>query len=216
MELYSGPLSLFSGKVRIVLDEKRIPYELISVPFSRATSYEPKHPMVVRLNPKQQVPVLVDGDLAVYDSTLINEYLEDRYPEPPLLPREPQAKARCRQLEAAADEVLFPHVMTLIYEVFYEPVGRARDEERIAAARRAIAEHYAGLERTIGEGTYLCGDFTVADVGYFLTVTFASNLGAPLTDAEPRLKAWYDRVLARPSVQREVQGLMAAAGNRGS
>lgn len=52
-----------------MLDEKRLPYEPISVPFSRATSYRPRHPMVVRVNPKQRVPVLVDGDLAIYDSS---------------------------------------------------------------------------------------------------------------------------------------------------
>jgi len=93
MRLYSGPLSLFTGKVRIALDEKGLEYELVSVPFSRAAGYEPKHPEVVRLNPKRQVPVLVDGDLALYDSTLILEYLEDRHPSPPLLPADPAARA---------------------------------------------------------------------------------------------------------------------------
>src|SRR5262245_20044105 len=72
MILYSGPMSLFTGKVRIALGEKGLAYELVSVPFSRA-GYEPKHPKVVELNPKRQVPVLVDGDLAIYDSTIILE-----------------------------------------------------------------------------------------------------------------------------------------------
>jgi len=89
------------------------------VPFSRA-GYEPKHPKVLELNPKRQVPVLVDGDVAIYDSTIIFEYLEDRYPEPALYPRDPARKARCRVLEAAADEILFPPVWDLIREVFYK------------------------------------------------------------------------------------------------
>lgn len=210
MKLYSGPLSLFTGKVRIVLDEKQIPYELVSVPFDRTAGYQPKHPFVVAKNPKQQVPVLEDGDLTIYDSTVINEYLEDRHPVPALFPRDAAAKARCRQAEAAADELLFPHVLELIREVFYTPEGRPRDEERIAAARRAIADHYASLETSLGDARYLCGEFSVADVGYFLTITFATNLGAPLGDAHPRLNAWYARVFERPSVQREVQGLLAA------
>ena len=107
MILYSGPMSLFTGKVRIALDEKGLDYELVSVPFSRA-GYQPKHPKVLELNPKQQVPVLVDGEVAIYDSTIIFEYLEDRHPSPPLYPREPGQRARCRVLEAAADEILFP------------------------------------------------------------------------------------------------------------
>ena len=210
MRLYSGPLSLFTGKVRIALDEKGLDYELVSVPFSRSAGYEPKHPEVVRLNPKRQVPVLVDGDLALYDSTLILEYLEDRHPMPPLLPPDAAARARCRQLEGAADEILFPRVFDLIQEVFYkgEP---ARDDARIASARAAIADHYAELERRLDGGSYLAGDYSIADIGYFMTVTFAANLGAPLGDAHPRLRAWYERVLARPAVGRELARLLAAS-----
>src|SRR5438876_3650833 len=114
MKLYSGPLSLFTGKVRIALDEKGLAYERIDVPFSRARGYTPKHPDVVALNPKAQVPVLVDGELVLYDSTLILEYLEERYPAASLYPADSIGRARCRQAEAASDEILFPHVWTLI------------------------------------------------------------------------------------------------------
>ena len=86
MQLYSGPLSLFTAKVRIALDEKRLPYERIEVGWSLASRYRPHHPEVVARNPKAQVPVLVDGDVTVYDSTQILEYLEERAPEPPLYP----------------------------------------------------------------------------------------------------------------------------------
>jgi glutathione S-transferase len=211
MRLYSGPLSLFTGKVRIALDEKGLAYELVSVPFSRASGYQPKHPDVLRINPKQQVPVLVDDGLELYDSTLILEYLEDRYPSPALLPSDPVARAGCRTLEAAADEVLFPCVFELVSEVFYKRDEGARDQARMARARQAIAAHYDGLERTMVNGDHLCGVFTIADIAYFLTVTFATNLGAPLTAAHPKLQAWYVRVLERPSVQKEVQGLLAAS-----
>ena len=108
MKLYSGPLDLFLAKVRIALGEKRLAHDLIQVGWSRATAYEPHHPDVVALNPKRQVPVLVDGDVVVCDSTLIFEYLEDRYPEPRLLPAGVAQRARCRQQEWAADEVGSP------------------------------------------------------------------------------------------------------------
>jgi len=210
MILYSGPLSLFTGKVRIALDEKGLEYELVSVPFTRA-GYEPKHPKVVELNPKRQVPVLVDGALAIYDSTIIFEYLEDRHPAPALYPRDPTHKARCRVLEAAADEILFPSVWELIREVFYKPDGTERDETAVASAKEAIAAHYAGLERRLGEHPYLCGaDVSVADVGYFMTITFATSLGQGLGERHRGLQAWYGRVLARPAFARELERLMAA------
>ena len=209
MKLYSGPLSLFTGKVRVALDEKGLAHELVSVPFSRSGGYQPKHPDVLAINPKGQVPVLVDSSLALYDSTIILEYLEDRYPSPPLYPKDVAERARCRQAEAAADEILFPPVFELISEVFYKPGGE-RDEQRIARARAAIAQHHEGLERRLAERPYLCGEFSVADIAYGLTLTFAASLGAALADAHPRLRAWYERVLARPSVAKEVAGLAAA------
>ncbi len=210
MILYSGPLSLFTGKVRIALDEKGLAYELVSVPFSRA-GYEPKHPKVVELNPKSQVPVLADGDLAIYDSTIICEYLEDRHPAPALYPRDPARKARCRVLEAAADEIFFPPVWELIREVFYKPDGADCDEAAVASAKQAIVAHYDGLERELGGQPYLCGsDATVADIGYFMFVTSATSLGQGLTDAHAGLQGWYGRCLARPAFGRELERLMSA------
>ena len=77
--IYSGPLSMFGAKVQIAALEKGIPFELVMVPFTKDDAYEPKHPEVLRVNPvKQQVPVLVDGEVGLFDSTQIFEYLEDR------------------------------------------------------------------------------------------------------------------------------------------
>src|SRR5687768_17050006 len=106
MKLYSGPLSLFSRKVEIALGEKGLDYERISVPFTQTRGYSPKHPDVLAVNPKGQVPVLVDGDLSLYDSTIILEYLEDAYPEPPLFPADAAERAQCRLYELLADEIL--------------------------------------------------------------------------------------------------------------
>ena len=209
MILYSGPMSLFTGKVRIALDEKGIPYELVSVPFSRA-GYQPKHPKVLELNPKSQVPVLVDGEVVVYDSTIMFEYLEDVHPLPALYPRDAGRRAQCRVMEAAADEIFFPSVWELIREVFYKADGAGRDEAAVAAAKQAIATHYDRLERQLGEQPFLCGELSVADIGYFMFITSATSLGQGLTEAHPGLQAWYGRVLARPAFSRELERLMTA------
>ena len=66
----SMPLSLFSRKVEIALRDKSITFEREMVPFTQAHGYEPRHPVVLAVNPKRQVPVLIDGDLALFDLTL--------------------------------------------------------------------------------------------------------------------------------------------------
>src|ERR671922_2906644 len=91
LRLYSGPLSMFGAKAQIAALEKGLEFELVMVPFE--TAYEPKHPEVLRVNPKQQVPVLIHGDLEIFDSTQIFEYLEDLQPDPPLWPRAIAARA---------------------------------------------------------------------------------------------------------------------------
>src|SRR4029077_12355853 len=98
MKLYSGPLSMFGAKAEIAAREKGLDFELIMVPFEMKTLYQPKHPEVLRINPKRQVRVLMEGDVEIFDSTQIFEYFETVKPEPALWPLEPKARARARLL----------------------------------------------------------------------------------------------------------------------
>lgn len=211
MKLYSGPLSLFTAKVRIALDEKGIQYELLSVPFSRAAGYSPKLPEMLAINPKGQVPVLIDDDLSIYDSTLLLEYLEERNPEPALFPKDIKERARCRQFEAASDEIFFPKVFDLVSEVFYKPDPATRDAAKVEKAKEAIAVEYDRLERALAGRDFLCRQFTVADIAYFLTMMFATTLGAPPGSTHSNVAAWSARVASRPAVAREIEGMTAAS-----
>lgn len=205
MKLYSGPLSLFTAKVRIALDEKQLAYERIEVGWSPANRYLPHHPDVAALNPKKEVPVLIDGDTVVYDSTLIFEYLEDRFPEPPLYPQEPEARADARQTEAHADEVLFPFVWNLIEEVFYPAPAEGRQGGRRKTAIDAIAARHVELDKRLSDRSFLCSDaFGVADIATFVFLNAAGTLGAPVSDSLSALHAWLERVGARPAVAKEV------------
>jgi glutathione S-transferase len=205
--LYSGPLSLFSAKARIALGEKQLDHELIQVGWSRAKAYEPHHPEVVARNPKRQVPVLVDGDVVVCDSTLIAEYLEDRHPQPPLFPRDAAGRARCRQQEAAADEIWFPHVWKLIEARVY----RTGSDDAAQAAGQALAELYRGFDRELAMRDYHCGEFSVADIGSFVMVSAATSLGAPIPAGLPRMAEWAERVGKRPAVERVIRDMNTAA-----
>ena len=165
--LYSGPLSMFGAKAQIAAGEKGIAFTLVMVPFDFEQLYTPKHPEVLRINPKRQVPVLVDGDVEIFDSTQIFEYLEDGWPEPPLWPRDRRQRAMARLLELKSDEVYFPHVIRLMglqRELQGEPAQAAiaacrayyRDMEALLAGRgvepihtgRSLQEFEAALGAT--------------------------------------------------------------------
>jgi glutathione S-transferase len=202
MKLYSGPLSLFACKVEIALAEKGLPFEREMVAFSQAEGYSPKHPAVLAANPKQQVPVLVDGDLTLFDSTVIFEYLEDAYPEPPLMPRDPAARARCRLLELTADEILLRPLVKLMHRTTPEdpdPDRRRRQEAEGAQAETELLDLYRTVAAKL-EGPYLCGAFTTADIALFMSVLFSLRLRGPELDSVPALRVWYDTVAARPAV----------------
>lgn len=202
MKLYSGPLSLFARKVEIALAEKGLTYAREMVPFTQAEGYSPKHPAVLAANPKGQVPVLVDGDLALFDSTLILEYLEDAYPAPPLYPATPRDRARCRMLETIADDVWLKPLIPMMRRNSPpdpDPVKqRARDDEALRAEDE-LRGLYRKMEAEL-RGDFLCGDrFTVTDIALFVMAVWTQRLGGPALDSAPRLAAWYARLLQRPS-----------------
>jgi len=195
MKLYSGPISMFGAKAEIALAEKGVDFERELVPFSLQTSYEPKHPEVVRVNPKRQVPVLIDGDVELYDSTQIFEYLEDTQPTPALWPREPAARARARLCELSSDEVFFPHVVTLM-PMNWEAAG----EDGLSAARTSITRYYQAREAELEARPFLHGELSYADIAFFMAQFFAGFLGAPWGPAHSNLDAWRGRMMARASV----------------
>lgn len=194
---------MFGAKVQMAALEKGLAFELVMVPFDFTRLYEPKHPEVLRINPKRQVPVLVHGDLELFDSTQIFEYLEDLQPAPALWPREPRARARARLLEHQSDEVYFPHIVRLM---------GLQDQLQGDAAQAAIAAANAfalRVDAQLDGRDFLAGDFSFADIAFYMAALFGERQGAPLTAAMPRLLAWRDRMGARPSV-RSVAGAMAA------
>ncbi len=210
MKLYTGPLSLFSAKVRIALDEKGLDFDHVSVGWSPEQRYLPHHPDVVALNPKRQVPVLVDGDVVVCDSTLILEYLEDRFPEIPLLPGDAAGRARCRHYEWWADEVVFPSVWDLIEEVFYPAAGE-RDGARAGSALAELGARHRELDAALGDREYVCGVYSFADLALYVMLRSAATLGATPDPALSRLFAWLERTGARPAVERDTDAMQTYA-----
>jgi glutathione S-transferase len=198
IRLYSARLSMFGAKVQIAAIEKGIAFDLVMVPFTQAEGYSPKDPEVVRINPKKQVPVLVHGELELFDSTQILEYLEDLKPEPALWLTGTAKRARVRQLEHRSDEVYFPHVIKLM------GLQDRLDDPQAVAALQGAGDFYRYLEPLLGAQEYMLGDFSNADIALYMAMIFGERMGAPLTAETPRLLAWRDRMSARTSVREVV------------
>ena len=202
MRLYSGPLSMFGAKAEIAALEKGLDVEVTMVPFHMARLYDPKHPEVERINPKRQVPVLVHGDVELFDSTQIFEYWEDLRPDPPLWPRDVAGRARARQIEHLSDEVYFPPIIRLM------SLQETPDDPVAVASREASARFYRQMEERLRGADYLAGPYSFADIAFYMAQLFGARMGAGMSEDTPNLLGWRDRVGDRPAV-RAVVGRMA-------
>lgn len=190
--IIGAPASPYVRKVLAALEIKGIPYTLDPVvPFYGNDEF-------TRLSPLRRVPVLVDGDLVLPDSTVICEYLEDRHATPPLLPRGPAARARARWLEEFADTRLGD---VLIWSVFGPAItspGVFKTPRDEVALSRVVAHDLPPLmdflEAEAPEDGFLTGPVSTADLA--IAAPFAnlrwSDVGADLS-AWPRTQAWVTR-----------------------
>jgi glutathione S-transferase len=197
MKLYQFPYSHYSAKVKIVLLEKGLVFE---APALSATDLH--SPEFLALNPLGKVPFLQDGDFGIGESEVIVEYLEDRYPEPSLLPSTPEARARSRWLSRFHDLYLGPQLSTLYFAL---SDGRV-DKPEFAKEVDRLHELVALLEAKINPAPYFLGmQFTLADASFVLSYWYIGMLsqahGKPVPDAAmPLLVEWFAAVKKRASV----------------
>jgi glutathione S-transferase len=193
--LYEHPLSPYAQKVKIALAEKAVPFEsrLPDLLGGDLAEFAP-------LNPRLEVPTLLDGDVAIFDSTIILEYIEERWPSPPLLPVGARERARVRMLEELCD-TYYEAINWAIFEirVFQRASGELAERlEARAAGQRAGCNAY--LDRALDGREYFNGDaFGWGDLAVIPFVQAAAITGAPPAEGS-RLAAWLARVVARPSV----------------
>lgn len=198
MKLYDFPPCPFGQKVRIVLAEKSLTYELVQVDLAQG---EQRRPDFLRLNPFGRVPVLVDEDITVYDSTVIMEYLEDEYPEPPVLPAVGSSglRARARMFEDFADTSFTPQVGQLMAEVV-KPEGE-RDQGRVQRLYRSVERVLDYLNHELAGQQFLAGQFSVADVGFAPRMLVLTELGLDPAANRPNVDVWIKQMLERPSIK---------------
>ncbi len=196
IKLYDFSTSPNCQRVKVVLEEKGLAYETVPVDLRKG---EQKAPEYVAMNPYGKVPVLVDGDTVLYESCIINEYLEDKYPDPALLPADPSTRARIRIL------IDYGIVHTneshqAIRAEMMKPEGE-RDADALAAAKARFIEELQPLEKELGGRDYMAGDFSLLDAAHFPRVMRHVQWGILPDPGLPLLDAWYQRMAVRPSVR---------------
>ncbi len=195
--LYEHPLSPYAQKNKIALREKGITF----------TSETPDGMgsggaggAFLAANPRAEVPTLIDDDVTIFDSTIIQDYIEDRWPTPALLPATPAARARVRMIEEVMDTQYEATTWGMMeIRVFGRAPGPA-GEALITRATAQIANLNTWLERQLGDADWFNGDaFGWGDIAVVPFVLGAAGFGAPPKPGS-KLAHWLDRCLARPSV----------------
>lgn len=201
MELYDNPFSPYAFKVRAALYEKNAPHE------KREIIKRADHAMLARVNPRAEVPALVVNGTAICDSKVICAYLEERFPDPPLVPKDPVARARCRYLELKSDNEIDPAVLVLGLLKLMKPDLAKEVPESLPNAEAALARHYAYLERELEGRAWFLGEFSLVDIALTPHLRSAAFMGYPPGPEHPALAAWLARGAARPSLKRAMREL---------
>jgi len=211
IKLYTFPPSTNSRKVRIALIEKGLEFERINIDLSKK---EQKNPQYLKIHPFGQVPALDDEGFIIYDSTIINEYLEDEYPYPPLLPKDSEGRARARLMEDFRDTHFNPHFVEIIHEVrkpegqkdlkliehakVRKPEGQ-KDLKLIEHAKAEITKCFERIEKELEGKEYLAGTFGLADIAYMSNIDLLERFQIPVESKYQNMLAWIERLKTRPS-----------------
>lgn len=192
MALYSSENCLDCHRVRFVLAEKGINVEIIHVEQDRAASAD-----LAELNPYGETPTLVDRDLKLYGTWVVTEYLDERYPHPPLMPVDPVSRAYLR---------------LAMYRMFRDWIEAARIIEtssgpkKIAAARKQLREGLISSDELFGLRTFLLSDeLSLADCALVPLLWRLPAYDINITAKQaPRLIAYMERMFARDSFKRSL------------
>jgi glutathione S-transferase len=197
--LYYGSGSPFAWRVQLALEHKALPYELKVLSFAAGDTRKPEF---LALNPRHRVPVLVEDDFVLYESSAIVEYLDEAYPGrgAPLFPGDARTRATARRMIREVDEDFDAALDPLTTQAFSKK-PEERDAKAIADARKALVEELALFTRAM-RGDYLAGPLSAADYALYTLLAFVwrSEIKLPDLDAAgmltPQLTGWKARIEA--------------------
>jgi RNA polymerase-associated protein len=181
MNLYSGTTCPFSHRCRIVLYEKQMDFQVIDVDLFN------KPEDIAVINPYNRVPVLVDRDLVLYESNIINEYIDERFPHPQLMPPDPQTRARARQLLFTMEHELFSHIEPIEKNLKAADKARAHVRDRLTE----LAPMFTKQKHLLGD------DFSMLDVAIAPLLWRLDHYGIELPKAAAPLMKYAERIFSR-------------------
>lgn len=194
MKLYQIAGCPFAWRTRILLGEKQLPFDTVFF------TPDARPPELDAISADAKSPTLVDGDVKLWESLVINEYLEDRYPERSLLGTDPAARAQVRAAVVNVDKQLMPRYMALMGETFFKPPGQ-HDQAAIEKVRAKWREGLATYDSKLAGRRFLVGDsLSLGDVMLFTPIPTVRRLtGEELPAGLDHLRAWMERMEARPA-----------------
>ena len=188
MVLYSGTTCPFSQRCRLVLFEKGMDFEVRDVDLFN------KPEDISTMNPYGQVPILVERELILYESNIINEYIDERFPHPQLMPADPLMRARARLMLFNFEKELFVHVNTLENE--RNKVGDKSHDK----ARAEIRDRLTTLAPLFLKNKYMLGDeFSMLDVAIAPLLWRLDHYGIELSKTAAPLMKSAERIFSRPA-----------------
>ncbi|HXT53821.1 MAG TPA: glutathione S-transferase family protein [Candidatus Eisenbacteria bacterium] len=196
IKLYDFKSSPNCQRVKIVLAEKNLPYDIAPIDLR---AHEQKTPEYLKLNPYGKVPVLTDDATVLYESLIINEYLDEKYSNPPLMPKDPAKRAKARILVDYGMAHFDAPYQRLRMELMKD--AKEQNQQVIATAKAELKKLLQRLEDEIGEQQYLLGDFSLVDADLLPRFTRLEGFGVLPDPSLPRLGNYLERVKARPSVR---------------
>jgi glutathione S-transferase len=196
IKLYDFKSSPNCQRVKVVLAEKNLPYEIVPVDLPKK---EQKTPEYLKLNPYGKVPALSDGDTVLYESLIINEYLEEKYPTPALLPKDPAKKAKARILTDYGMAHFDSPYQKLRMELMKDP--KEQSQPIIDGAKAELKKLLQRFEEELGDQQYLLGDFSLVDANLIPRFNRLEGFGILPDESFPRLGKYLERMKARPSVK---------------
>ena len=186
IKLYSDPAGPHSHRARIVLAEKELPGEIIDVEDGQIPQD------LMERNPSGKLPTLVDRDLVLFEASVVSEYLDERYPHPPLKPGSPGERAQMRLAVLRIEQELYP---------LYERLARNPESKE---ERARMSEYLEAMDTYLVRQVYFVGDcYTLADVTMAPILWRLSPLGVD-TASWPNLEAYMDRLFERPAFERSL------------
>ncbi|MBL7714522.1 MAG: glutathione S-transferase family protein [Bdellovibrionales bacterium] len=193
----------FAMRVRMVLEEKGLRYQVFEENFSNFSED------LLRLHPEGKVPLLIHDGIPIHESSVITEYLDEKFPEPALMPRDPAARAQVRLWTHWADQILKPDLDAFKYE------WKDLEPEKKSALQIRLQKRVQELAHALQNRPYLMGEnLTLADIHVF---PFYRQLQKSRPDFEalivpaPAVNAWLNALISRPTfekvMKKRVQGL---------